>query len=941
MSDEASGSASNPERRSDRRRSLFSRITDTITSFIPSLFESRQSGPLRQLEAEDEPVRPTKRSRTSETPVSVESPQINRLSVSRVGTVNLPSVTLTLPMNIEVDLDAKEDGSDLSVSTSGVSSLLPSISKNGQYLVQPSPVDYRTDYVSQRSDTTVRKRQSTDLWTESASKRMRQDDQQSSASQQSSFISPFYHGRVSYGGAASVRPANQKRSIFDNVTPMKFIIENEDEEKPKPQPGFLSNAAQSILQSLERHSSTITSNDRIPLPRSNPFSSLATPLTRNTVRYQPYLSTYNRYKEFKRQNVSQSVNSRAENGTETVDASKSDTSSVTPRTFIFNVSNSTSQPIPSTSYAKLPNPSASQPTPSTSFAQASASDSHLESAKIDMNNRKFPTFGFPLPVTSTSHAKLPVSVVASQPAPSIPYAASNSRPESAKTVIDNQKLPTFDFSAKPSQPIPSSSYTKLPFVDSQTIPSTSYAQVPTSNSHVESPKTGKHNQTFQSFDFSSKTSQSIPSTSYAKHPGASILKSSKEFVESPQKHSTETPSVRFASKSQYLEKSTSNNGSNPVFIFSDPICIKKPEEDLKIQPDLAEKPVFTFSKPEYTFKKAASVEQSTFLPTLISPIKIANTPSLAKKVVLPADLWRCEGCMMENSDRDSVCRSCRMPSLAPRMVPKQQPTNAEKNTSLSSSGWECPTCMVKNKDEAVKCVCCQTVKPNVLRSSQNAPAFNFGSAPSTGSSEPNFQQWECPTCMVKNKAEVVKCVCCQTANPNGSKGGQSAPAFTFGFLSSKSSKEANLKGPDIPAFTFGSVTSKNSTEANSKEGQSGSTFNFGAIPSKSSIDANSQQWECPMCTVSNKNEAIKCVCYRTAKPNHLKENTSGTSFNCGSLQSTDSTETKSQQWECPTCMVPNKSEAVKCVCCQTAKPNDSKEKQCAPALIFGPLPSKS
>ncbi|VUZ42895.1 unnamed protein product [Hymenolepis diminuta] len=935
MSDQASGNVSNSERRSNRRRSLFSRITDTITSFIPSLFESRQSGPLRQLEAEDEPVRPTKRPRTSGTPVSVESPHINRLSVSRVGTVNLPSVTLALPMNIEVDLDAKEDGSDLSVSTSGVSSLLPSISRNGQYLVQPSPADYRTDYISQRNDTTIRKRQSTELWTESASKRMRQDDQQSSASQQSLFISPFYHGRVSYGGAASVRPANQKRSIFDNVTPMKFIIENEDEERPKPQPGFLSNAAQSILQSLERHSSTIASNDRIPLPRSNPFSSLTTPLTRNTVRYQPYLSTYNRYKD-----VSQSVNSHVENGTETVDASKSDTSSVTPRTFIFNVSNSTSQPIPSTSYDKLSNPSTSQPTSSTSYAQASASNSHLESAKIDTNNRKFPTFSFPLPVTSISQAKLPVSAVDSQPTPSISYTASNSHPESAKTVMDNQKLPTFDFSAKPPQPIPSSSYTRLPSVNTLIIPSTSYAQVPTSNSHAESPKTAKDDQTFPTFDFSSKTSQSIPSTSYAKHPGASILKSSKESVESPQNHSTETPSVRFASKSQYLEKSTPNNGSNPVFIFSNPICINKSEENVIIQPDLAEKPIFTFSKPEYTFKKAASVEKSTFLPTLISPTKAANTPSLAKIVVLPTDLWRCESCMMENSDKDSVCRSCRMPNLAPRMVPKQ-PTNAEKSISLSSSGWECPTCMVKNKDETVKCVCCQTAKSNVLKSSQSAPTFNFVSAPSTGSSEPDSQQWECPACMVKNKAEVLKCVCCQTANPNGSKVGQSAPAFTFDSLSSKSSTEANLKGQDMPVFTFGSVTSKKTTEANSKGGQSGSTFSFGAIPSKSSIDDNSQQWECPTCMVPNKSEAVKCVCCQTAKPNHLKENASGVSLNFGSLQSTNSTGTKSQQWECPTCMVPNKSEAVKCVCCQTAKPNDSKEKQCAPALIFGPLPPKN
>nr|CDS26304.2 Nuclear pore complex protein Nup153 [Hymenolepis microstoma] len=624
MSDRMSGSASNRERRGNRRKSLFSRITDTIASFIPSLFESRQPESMRQLEADEELVRPAKRPRTSEASVSVESPPINRLSISRVGTVNLPSVTLTLPMNVEVDLDAKEDGSDLSVSTSGVSSLLPRSSRNGQYLVEPSPVDYRADYISQRDDTSVRKRQNTELWTESASKRMRQDDHQSSTSQQSTFTSSFYHGRVSYGGAASVRPVNQKKGLFDNVTPMKFIIENEDKEKPKPQPAFLSNAAQSILVSLERHGSSIASSDRIPLPRSNPFSPFATPLTKNTTRYQPYLSTYNRYKQFKRQNASQPVIGLAENGTETSDVSKSETPSVTPKISVFNVSNSTSQPMPSTSYAKLPNPPASQPIPSTSFAHSSPSNSCLGSAKPDADNGESPSFAFSHPLPSISYGSSSVSAEDNHPVPSNSCTASNSHVESVKTVIDNQKLPNFDI-AKTAQSIPSTSYTKLPFERPQTALSTS-------GSHVDSVKADQDNQNCPTVGAPSKTAQCNPSTSRVKLPGVSILKSSKKSIESAQKASTEIPNVRFASESQYIEKSTSKNENSPVFIFSHPICIKKPEENSEeLQAELIEKPVFTFSRPEYAFKKAVSVEQSTFLPTLISPIKTNSITTPARK----------------------------------------------------------------------------------------------------------------------------------------------------------------------------------------------------------------------------------------------------------------------------------------------------------------------
>lgn len=52
-------------------------------------------------------------------------------------------------------------------------------------------------------------------------------------------------------------------------------METDEEEKPKPRAAFLSATAQSILQSLEKHGSLISSGDKIPFPKSIPFSPLS------------------------------------------------------------------------------------------------------------------------------------------------------------------------------------------------------------------------------------------------------------------------------------------------------------------------------------------------------------------------------------------------------------------------------------------------------------------------------------------------------------------------------------------------------------------------------------------------------------------------------------------------------------------------------------------
>ena len=92
----------------------------------------------------------------------------------------------------------------------------------------------------------------------------------------------------------------------------------------------------------------------------------------------------------------------------------------------------------------------------------------------------------------------------------------------------------------------------------------------------------------------------------------------------------------------------------------------------------------------------------------------------------------------------------------------------------AAKGWDCPTCMVPNKADAPACVCCGEKNPKPVQTDL----------------KPAQKDWECPTCMVRNKADAASCVCCSEKNPNGPPASAGAaatpakPAFQFGFAAS-------------------------------------------------------------------------------------------------------------------------------------------------------------
>ncbi|XP_023200658.1 nuclear pore complex protein Nup153 isoform X2 [Xiphophorus maculatus] len=209
--------------------------------------------------------------------------------------------------------------------------------------------------------------------------------------------------------------------------------------------------------------------------------------------------------------------------------------------------------------------------------------------------------------------------------------------------------------------------------------------------------------------------------------------------------------------------------------------------------------------------------------------------------------------------------------------------------------------------------------------------------------------------------------------PSMSNGNLTAPTATaVKPIASKSTEE--FVGPFKPAKTlkqgsvldllkspgFASPVVQNSPGTNTASQQTptqprttpspGTSFSS-SLPSPSGfggLPGASAGWSCDVCLVQNKQSEIKCVCCQAPKPNSSPKSAESkkTPAHSAGLQSS-STSTASAStttgfgpifskpagtWECDTCLVSNKSDAVKCVACETAKPGTGLK----PSLTFPP-----
>lgn len=203
--------------------------------------------------------------------------------------------------------------------------------------------------------------------------------------------------------------------------------------------------------------------------------------------------------------------------------------------------------------------------------------------------------------------------------------------------------------------------------------------------------------------------------------------------------------------------------------------------------------------------------------------------------------WSCPTCMLNNKEGAEKCVSCE--ELAPKKAAASPPASVPSPSApakfnwdaaglapkATSGGWECPTCMVSNQDGAVKCVSCEEPAPQkkapTAPSTSASATFNWGAAglaPKQATSG-----WECPTCMVSNKADVTQCVSCEEPVPHGKTVASLAPAA------------APTNAP-VQAFNWGAA---------------------GLAPKQQAPGG----WTCGVCMVPNPAGAVKCVSCESAR----------------------------------------------------------------------------
>ncbi|KAJ8924665.1 hypothetical protein NQ315_000816 [Exocentrus adspersus] len=168
--------------------------------------------------------------------------------------------------------------------------------------------------------------------------------------------------------------------------------------------------------------------------------------------------------------------------------------------------------------------------------------------------------------------------------------------------------------------------------------------------------------------------------------------------------------------------------------------------------------------------------------------------------------WECSVCLIRNQPDKTKCAACESPKTGSA---KQTETSFGSQFKLSSDKWECSSCMVYNRKEATKCVACETPKPNPtsgippLNFGSKKPASNQGAQSGFGNAfKVKSDEWECGTCMVRNKAANTKCQCCETPNPK-SVSSNAPPAALSNDTKPIASFNFGIDKAAATTFTFG------------------------------------------------------------------------------------------------------------------------------------------
>nr|XP_056710786.1 nuclear pore complex protein Nup153 [Euleptes europaea] len=362
-----------------------------------------------------------------------------------------------------------------------------------------------------------------------------------------------------------------------------------------------------------------------------------------------------------------------------------------------------------------------------------------------------------------------------------------------------------------------------------------------------------------------------------------------------------------------------SNASSPVFRFSSPI-VKSTEAEVLPAMSVGG---FKFSVPVAKSSEPSEPKDAPVMPLINAAVNnISNKreneeydgpfkPAKVLKEGSVLDILKTPGFASPTTYSSSAT-----PPVTTSTVVYTRPAISSFSAAASglgdtskqtSSYWQCEACLVENKATDSKCIACQTAKVSTSDGTKHSGTLNIAikSAVSTTGTQgfgDKFKAavgtWDCDTCLVQNKPEATKCVACETPKP----GTGVKPALVL---------------PVVTENTMTVSSSSSSTDTTV-------TLGFG-----DKFKKPKGAWECSVCLVSNKAEDSKCVACQSDKPGGLVPVVSS-SASClpslsGGFLGLDKFKKPEGSWDCETCLVQNKSDATKCVACESAKPGSKAE----------------
>ncbi|KAM4835639.1 nuclear pore complex protein Nup153 isoform 2-T4 [Thomomys bottae] len=378
-----------------------------------------------------------------------------------------------------------------------------------------------------------------------------------------------------------------------------------------------------------------------------------------------------------------------------------------------------------------------------------------------------------------------------------------------------------------------------------------------------------------------------------------------------------SPSQSLTNKVQMASGST----GSPMFRFSSPI-VKSTEADVLLPPPSIG---FTFSVP--VAKTELPCSSSTSEPvrsTSAQDNTALNSTSCKKRdeeyegPFRPAKIQK-EGSVLDilknpgftSPKADSLAAQ---PTTTSPVVYTRPAISTFSSSGIgfgeslkAGSSWQCDTCLVQNKVTDNKCIACQAAKlpprETAKQSGIGTPSKSGKAAPTSGTGfgdkfKPAMGTWDCDTCLVQNKPEAVKCVACETPKP----------------------------GTGVKRVLTLTVVSE-STETTAST--SSCAVTTGSLGFGDKFKRPVGSWECPVCCVSNNAEDNKCVSCMSDKPGSSIPVSSSpavpVSLSSGGSLGLNKFKKPEGSWDCDVCLVQNKSDSIKCVACESAKPGMKSE----------------